>query len=116
MVANLRCNELKEEALEKVKPDVQSLQLEANERKIPDFSARCRNIIKTASSHYEEFAHQYDQKVFKKIREELLTTILSNLFISFDSQLKMIRHQIFEKFDKEIRKLSIKEQVNENFY
>ena len=28
----------------------------------------------------------------------------------------MIRHQIFEKFDKEIRKLSIKEQVNENFY
>ena len=116
MVANLRCNELKEEAIEKVKADVQALQQEASERKLNDFSARCRNILKTTSSHYEEFAHQYDQKVFKKIREELLTTVLSNLFISFDSQLKMIRHEIFEKFDKEIRKLSIKEQVNENFY
>jgi hypothetical protein len=27
----------------------------------------------------------------------------------------MIRQEIFERFDKEIRKLSIKDQVNENF-
>ena len=27
----------------------------------------------------------------------------------------MIRHQIFDKFEKEIKKLSIKDQVNEKF-
>lgn len=33
----------------------------------------------------------------------------------FDLQLKMIRQEIFEKFDREIRKLSKKDEVSENF-
>lgn len=60
MVANLRCNELKEEAIEKVRNEVQNLTLEANEKRLKNFSERCRSILKVAISHYEEFAHQYD--------------------------------------------------------
>ena len=71
MVANLRCNELKDEALEKVKDSINSLTEQCADKLFPDFSQRCKDLIKQAVSHYEEFAHQYDQKVFKKIRDEL---------------------------------------------
>lgn len=33
----------------------------------------------------------------------------------FDQQMKMIRHQIIERFDKELRKGSRRDQVNEQF-
>jgi len=59
--------------------------------------------------HYEEFAHQYDKTVYEKVKKELVSMILSNLFKTFDLQLKSIRQQIFDKFDKELRKLSVRD-------
>ena len=67
-------------------------------------------------SHYEEYAHQYDKTVYEKVKKELIGLILSNLFKVFDVQLKNIRQHVFERFDRELRKLSIRDQVNENFY
>ena len=41
---------------------------------------------------------------------------MQQLFVGFDQQLKLIRQQIFEKFNRELRKLSgVKDQVNEEF-
>ena len=57
MVANLRCNELKEEALEKVTPKINELNQLSATQKIDDFSSKCKGILKEAASHYDEYAH-----------------------------------------------------------
>ena len=40
---------------------------------------------------------------------------MSKLFLCFDQQLKQIRQEIIDSFDKELRKGSKRDQVNENF-
>lgn len=106
MVANLRCNELKEEAIEKVKQNIQYLK-DASERSlIEGFSEKCLAIIQQAVVHYEEYAKQYDKNVFEKTKKDLGQLLLGQLFLCFDNQMKLIRKQIFDKFDKELRKHS----------
>jgi len=116
MVANLRCNELRDEALEKVKPQVQRLLDESSKGGVADFQAKCTSVLKTAKAHYEEFAHQYDKGVFEKVRKELLGLIMSQLFLCFDQQLKLIRQKIIECFDKELRRGSKRDEVSEHFH
>ena len=64
MVANLRCNELKEEAIELVAGEVKKLTVESEKGLIEGFNNRCKEIVKMALDHFFQFAHQYDQKVY----------------------------------------------------
>lgn len=57
MVANLRCNELRDEALDLVTPRITDLSEEALKGPVENFQNVCVDIIKAALSHYEEFAH-----------------------------------------------------------
>lgn len=57
MVANLRCNELRDEALDLVTPRITDLIEEAMKGPIENFNSICVEIIKSALNHYEEFAH-----------------------------------------------------------
>ena len=57
MVANLRCNELRDEALDLVTPRITDLNEDALRGPIENFQNSCTEIIKTALSHYEEYAH-----------------------------------------------------------
>lgn len=57
MVANYRCNELKEESLEKIQEEVFILREESERGLIPNFEQRCGKILKIALDHYDEFAH-----------------------------------------------------------
>lgn len=84
MVANLRCNELRDEAQEQVKLQVQALIDQASHSKIDDFQGKCKLILKTAVAHYEEYAHQYDKSVYEKVKKELIALLLNQLFLCFD--------------------------------
>lgn len=75
MVANLRCNELKEEALEVVSGELKKLRTESERGLIEGFNNRCTEIIKIAISHFDEYAHQYDQKVYDKTRKDLASIL-----------------------------------------
>ncbi len=57
MVASLRCNELKDEALTLVDSAGNKLKEESERKAIEGFSGRCTKILKEALSHYDEFAH-----------------------------------------------------------
>lgn len=77
MVANLRCNELKDEALDQIRMQASELNEQASRGKIADFQEKCKSILKQAISHYEEYAHQYDKTIYEKIRKELVGLVLS---------------------------------------
>lgn len=57
MVANYRCNELKEEALELIKEPVQDLLKQSETKVIDQFSELCRQIMKKSVEHYTSVAH-----------------------------------------------------------
>lgn len=66
----------------------------------------CRFILREAVSFYDESAEHYDRVVYEKVRKELIQTglIQQNLFPCFEGQLKLLRQQIFDRFDQELRK------------
>lgn len=115
MVADFRCGELKKEAIEKIEGMIGKLKEDSERKILNNFEEQCSIILKSSITHYDEFAHQYDQPTYHKIRKELAGIVISLLFIPFDSQLKMLRQKTFEEFDFQIRKYSIKDQVNEQF-
>jgi hypothetical protein len=77
MVASLRCGELKEEAVEKVTEDVKRIREESERGLIDGFSDRCKDIIKIALSHFDEFGHQYDKTIYEKTRKELASILIN---------------------------------------
>ena len=87
MVAMLRCNELKDEALLKVQPLVSNLRERAEQERLESFTEECKIIMKTAATHYDEFGSHYDHQVYMKIRKDLLhqTIMQQSLFLCFDS-------------------------------
>jgi len=57
MVANLRCGELKEEALQGVEEEVERLRRDSEKTLIEGFNARCTQVIKKAVTHFDEYGH-----------------------------------------------------------
>lgn len=108
MVANFRCNELKEEALALVKPQVAELQAAADSALVEGFAAKCERILGAARDFYADVAKQYAREVFEKVRGELEETLTQSLYQCFDSQLKMLRKQSYDKVTSEVRKLEAK--------
>jgi len=72
MVANFRCNELKDEALEAVEGDIHALKKKCDEQLVDGFADEAKAILKQAVSSYDEFAHGYEKGVYEKIRKELV--------------------------------------------
>ena len=60
MVANLRCNELKEESMQLVENDIKGLKDQADRKMIDGFQIKCGEIIKLAVGNFDDQAHHYD--------------------------------------------------------
>ncbi len=86
MVASLRCNELRDEAITLVDSEGNKLKEESEKKLVQGFSERCTQILRNALSHYDEFAHQYDKTVYNKVKKELASTLINQyLYICFES-------------------------------
>ena len=108
MVANFRCNEMKEEAMQKVKERLVSLEARCVEALIENFGASCSELMDEAMDHYSQSAKQYNQEVSNKIKGELEEQLISQLYQCFDSQLKLHRQRTFKVVESDVRKLEKK--------
>ena len=116
MVANYRCNEIKQEALDKVAPLIQTLKMNSNSYLVQDFKDQCEKIIKDSIDYYDAEAYQYQKAVFEKIREQIKDQIFKDLIICFDSQLKILESRYFETFKQQMKGKFKKDIVNDNFH
>lgn len=108
MVANYRCNEIKEEAEKLVEPKLQQIFLESSLAEIPNFSDTALGILSEALQHYQSVARQYTPIVANKIQLELADFIKQQLYLSFDNQMKVVKSATLEGFKKEVQKLEQK--------
>lgn len=74
MVANFRCNEVKEEALLMVQDNINNLKTTSFHPE--DFIDHCKDILKIAVGHFDEIASQYDPKVYGKLKKDLAANLL----------------------------------------
>ena len=102
MVANYRCNEIREEAEKLVQGKIQSLFHESAEKEIPNFREKVLSIISEAESHYTGVARQYNPEVSRKIQTELTDALKQQLYMSFDNQVKVIKGSTLDNFKKEV--------------
>ena len=79
MVATYRCNEIKEEALEKIGEELKTLENLSVSGVIKDFEDRCRYVLKIAFDYYDESAIQYYKQTYEKTRLDLTSEIMKKL-------------------------------------
>jgi hypothetical protein len=116
MVATYRCGEIKREAIEVVQPRLDDFQNQSNEGTIPDYKDQCKDILKQAYAHYDEYAKQYYQDTYKSVKVELTDHIVDLLYKSYVSQLKYMRLQGDKKFAKALKNSFSDSVVPDSFH
>lgn len=112
MLAEFRCNELKDAALAEVEQEISDLETESTVKKIGDFKDRVKRIVDKALNTYDETAHEYIPHIYQDIRKQLDNTLNEKIYPSFASQMKKLIPVYQKNFRAELEKASGK---NENF-
>lgn len=108
MVATFRCNEMKDEALDRVKSQLDSLKAQSDIQIIEGFGKSCSEIMNEVCNFFSESAKQYKAEISSKILNELQDQLFASMYSCFDSQLKLIRQRTYDKVGTEIKKLQQK--------
>ena len=72
MVANYRCNEIKEESFRLIAEDIHKLEAECAAGVVDQFGVQCSAILRKATDNYNDIARQYAKDVRDKILQELV--------------------------------------------
>ncbi len=88
MLANYRCNEIKDLALIAAEMEIESFQMDSAGKILDNFRERCEKIRKKVLSEYDETARNYIKHVYEEIRRQLTLQLSQKMFICFDNQAK----------------------------
>ena len=116
MVANYRCNEIKQEALDKVAPALQALKRNSSANLVAGFKDDCEKIVKESVDYYDGEAYQYQKEVFTKIRQQIEDQVFKDLLLCFDAQLKILEARYLETFKASMKGAFKKDVANDEFH
>ena len=113
MLAQFRCNEIKNESLNLVENKINELELESSMKNIDNFKDKIRDIENICRGNYEQNAKDYLPHVFQNVRKDLLNDLANKLYSSFANQLK----RLIPKFQKDFR-IELENNIykKDNFY
>mmetsp|Transcript_14378 Transcript_14378/g.24485 ORF Transcript_14378/g.24485 Transcript_14378/m.24485 type:complete len:402 (+) Transcript_14378:377-1582(+) len=115
MVAEYRCNQIKDEAFEKVDEAVKTLEKESKSQLLQDFKQRSGRIIWECFDYYEAQASQYKSQVYEKIRGDMRKLIHQELFFACDAQVKLNTLITRKEFERAMGSLVKKDSINDKF-
>ncbi len=113
MLAQFRCNEIKNESLNLVENKINELELESSMKNIEDFKEKIDIIVNECKGNYENNAKDYLPHVFQNVRKDLLDDLANKLYSSFANQLKRLIPKFQKDFRVELEKSIYKK---DNFY
>ena len=113
MLAQFRCNEIKNESLNLVENKINELELESSMKNIEDFKEKIDIIVNECKGYYENNAKDYLPHVFQNVRKDLLDDLANKLYSSFANQLKRLIPKFQKDFRVELEKSIYKK---DNFY
>lgn len=104
MLAIFRCNEIKEQAYNEVKEDMNAIKKISTEKQIPDFPSEVGKIYNKAILKYTETAKNYVDRIFLEVKENLHNQLVNELFISFTNQINRVLSTSIKFFSSDLNK------------
>ncbi len=90
MLANYRCNEIKDMALQQCQMDIESFQMDSSAKILENFKERCEKIANQVLNEYDETAKNYIKHVYEEVRRHLNSQLSQKMYVCFDNQAKKL--------------------------
>lgn len=108
MLANYRCNEIKDEIIAKHKAAVKEIQIISSKQTVENFKNKCLEIYNQAIEEYDKTASNYVDKIYQNVRGQLANFLSQRFYVAFENQVKRML-PISQKFmrqdlEKELKK------------
>lgn len=87
MLANIRCQEIKNAVLDAVSENVSAMLTEAHEHPLDDFNNRVMAVVNSSVDNYFESASRYEKGTSVRIGVELVTALLPKIQPVFDAHM-----------------------------
>ena len=117
MLANYRCNEIKNQILSSYDKQFKEIYKLSAEKDIPNFKDICTDLKNKICEEYEKKSCNYDNKVFLNIHKQLEEQISQKLYICFMNQTKRLI-PLLQKFmrDELQKQLQNIDDNNDNYF
>ena len=117
MLANYRCNEIKNQILSSYDKQFKEIYKLSTEKDIPNFKDICTDLKNKICEEYEKKSCNYDNKVFLNIHKQLEEQISQKLYICFMNQTKRLI-PLLQKFmrDELQKQLQNIDDNNDNYF
>ena len=114
MVSNLRCSQIKMDAIELIKEDLVQLKSRTLKEINHEFGPQGRKILDKALEYFDENARDYSKEVFLEKKQDLKKSVLGDLMQIYEVQIHNLKKQLFAEFTKKLDKLNLeKGNINE---
>jgi hypothetical protein len=90
MLANYRCNEIKDQIIYESSNRIIELLNESTAKLINDFKPRCQEIISNILEGYDKMASNYDNKIYLDIRKQTESDLSNRFYICFLNQMRRL--------------------------
>ena len=104
MLAIYRCNEIKDEAYNMVKNDINELNMRSKNTKIQKFKETVLRIYENSVNKYNKVACNYLERVFLDVQNALKQQLIHELYVSFTNQINRILPISLKFFGRELEK------------
>ena len=112
MLAQFRCNEIKENALNEINDKISELEYQSSINNIDNYKEKVNELEQIALKIYDETAKDYLSYIYQEIRKNLINEISNKLYPSFLNQLK----RLIPGYQKDFRiELEKELKSNDNF-
>jgi hypothetical protein len=88
MLANYRCNEIKDQVFTENEADLKELTYTSTKQDIDNFKQRALAIYNKILNDYDKTASNYDEIIYLNIRKQIDSMISQRLFVCFANQAK----------------------------
>ena len=105
MLANLRCNEIKQEVFQVFKDNLRDLRVKAGKAVIVDLANVTGSMMEATMLEFDEKASSYHHEVYMTVRQELRALEITEIKDIFESQVKLLKNECISKFRQEMTSL-----------
>ena len=118
MLANYRCNEIKNKILSSYEKEFQNIYKLSNEKNIEDLKSVCNKLKDSICAEYEKQGCNYEKSVYESFHTQLEEQISQKLFKCFLNQIKrlipLVQKWMRNDLSKQLSKLD--EKKDENYF
>lgn len=90
MLANYRCNEIKDQILHEFDPELKEFMVSSAKQNMNNFKEEAQNIINGITQKYDQVACNYQEKIYLNVKKQMLSALSQKFYVCFENQAKRI--------------------------